>query len=112
MIKEKIKILFKSLNAQLKFEKRIHKITAIRLFLLYLCKLKIKKMETIILRGDSKVNSKLLLKLAKQLNFSAKKLSADETEEIGITISIKKGLKSGLLNEEEKQNFLNSLKQA
>ena len=67
-------------------------------------------METIILSGDSKINSKLLLKLAKQLNFTAKKLSADEVEEIGIALSINKGLKSGLLNEEEKNDFLTFLK--
>jgi hypothetical protein len=67
-------------------------------------------METIILRGDSKINSRLLLKLAKQLNFSAKKISTDEIEEIGISISIDKGLKTGLLNEKEKQDFLNLLK--
>ena len=68
-------------------------------------------METIILRGDSKSNSKLLLKLAKQLNFTAKKLSFDEVEEIGLAISIDKGLKSGLLNEQEKNDFLTFLKQ-
>jgi|BarGraNGADG00211_3_1021988.scaffolds.fasta_scaffold83005_1 hypothetical protein len=68
-------------------------------------------METIILRGDSKTNSRLLLKLAKQLNFSAKKLSPIEVEEIGIAISIDNGLKSGLLNDQEKQNFLSLLKQ-
>ena len=67
-------------------------------------------METIILRGDSKINSRLLLKLAKQLNFSAKKLSAEQAEEIGISISIDKGLNTGLLNEEEKNDFLNRLK--
>jgi len=68
-------------------------------------------METIILRGDSKTNSRLLLKLAKQLNFSAKKLSPIEVEEIGIAISIDNGLKSGLLNDQEKQNFLSLIKQ-
>jgi len=67
-------------------------------------------METIILRGDSKINSRLLLKLAKQLNFSAKKLTAEQAEEIGIAISIDKGLNTGILNEEEKEVFLNSLK--
>ena len=67
-------------------------------------------METIILRGNSKVNSKLLLKLARQLNFSAKALSPQEVEEMGIAISIEDGLKSGLLNENEKQDFLNRLK--
>ena len=69
-----------------------------------------KSLETIILRGDSKINSRLILKLAKQLNFSAKKLSAEQAEEIGIAISIDKGLNTGLLNEEEKNDFLNRLK--
>jgi hypothetical protein len=41
-------------------------------------------METILLRGDSKSNAKLLRELAKKLNFSAKKLSAKEAEEIGL----------------------------
>lgn len=67
-------------------------------------------METIILRGDSKINSKLLLKLARQLNFTAKSLSTEEVEEIGIAISIDKGLKSGLLNKNETQDFLLQLK--
>jgi hypothetical protein len=69
-------------------------------------------METLILRGDSKLNSKLILKLAKQLNFSAKKLSPEEDEEIGIAISIEKGLKSGLLNGKEQQDLKASLKDA
>ena len=69
-----------------------------------------KKMETIILRGDSKINSKLLLKLARQLNFSAKTLSSEEVEEVGIAISIDKGMKSGLLNKTETQDFLSKLK--
>ena len=69
-------------------------------------------METLILRGDSKINSKLILKLAKQLNFSAKKLSPEEDEEIGIAISIEKGLKSGLLNGKEQQDLKASLKDA
>jgi len=67
-------------------------------------------METIILRGDSKINSKLLLKLAKQLNFSAKTLTSEEAEEIGIAISIDKGMKSGFLNKGETQDFLAKLK--
>ena len=69
-------------------------------------------METIILRGDSKTNSRLLLKLARQLKFSAKTLSAMEVEDLGIAISIDEGLKSGLLNEKEKQDFLTALNQA
>jgi hypothetical protein len=67
-------------------------------------------METILLRGDSKANSKLLLKLAKQLNFKARKLSSVEVEEFGIGISIEEGIKSGILNENEKQDFLTMLK--
>lgn len=67
-------------------------------------------METIILRGDSKINSRLILKLAKQLNFSAKKLSAEQAEEMGIATSIDNGLSTGLLNEKEKDDFLNRLK--
>ena len=42
--------------------------------------------------------------------FSAKKLSAEQAEEIGIAISIDNGVSTGLLNEEEKNNFLNRLK--
>jgi hypothetical protein len=67
-------------------------------------------METILLRGDSKANSKLLLKLAKQLNFKARKLSSVEVEEFGIGISIEEGIKSGILPENEKQDFLAMLK--
>jgi hypothetical protein len=63
-------------------------------------------METIIIRGESKENSRLLLKLAKQLNFKAKKLSSIEIEEMGLAISIEEGLNSGLLDEKEKQEFL------
>ena len=67
-------------------------------------------METIILRGQSKINSSLILKLAKQLNFSAKKLSLEEVEDTGIAISIAEGLNTGSLNEKEKQEFLALLK--
>jgi hypothetical protein len=67
-------------------------------------------METILLRGDSKANSRLLLKLAKQLNFSARKLSPAEVEEFGMALSIEEGIKSGVLNENEKQDFLKLLK--
>lgn len=66
-------------------------------------------METIILRGDSKSNAKLLQELARKLNFSAKKISAEEAEEIGLYYSIKEGLESGLMVEEEKKRFLSSL---
>jgi len=66
-------------------------------------------METIILKGDSKSNAKLLLELAKKLNFSAKKISESEAEEIGLYYSIKEGLDSGLMLGEEKARFLSSL---
>jgi hypothetical protein len=66
-------------------------------------------METIVLKGDSKSNAKILLELAKKLNFSAKKLSSEEAENIGLYYSIKEGLESGLMVEEEKSRFLSSL---
>jgi len=66
-------------------------------------------METIIIKGKSKSNAKLLLELAKKLNFSAKKISTAETENIDLYYSIKEGLESGLMAEEEKSNFLSSL---
>ncbi len=69
-------------------------------------------METILLSGDSKSNAKLLLELAKKLNFSVKKLSVVEAEELGIYYSIKEGLESGLLSEEEKGKFIASLKKS
>jgi hypothetical protein len=68
-------------------------------------------METIILRGHSKVNSSLILKFAKQLNFSAKRISLDEVEETAIALSIAEGIESGILSEKEKQEFLMLLKQ-
>jgi len=61
------------------------------------------------LRSNSKINCRLF-RLVKQLNCSAKRLSAEQAEEIGIAISIDKGLSTGLLNEEEKNDFLNRLK--
>jgi hypothetical protein len=67
-------------------------------------------METIILHGDSKSNAKLLLELAKKLNFSAKKISEQEAEDLGIFYSVKEGLESGLLLNEEKAEFISSLK--
>lgn len=66
-------------------------------------------METIILRGHSKTNARLLLQLADKLQFSGKTLSASEEEELGIAISIHEGLQSGLLSEKEKKDFLMSL---
>jgi hypothetical protein len=66
-------------------------------------------METIVLKGDSKTNARLLLELAKKLNFSARKISSEEAEDIGLYYSIKEGLESGLMVEEEKTRFLSSL---
>ena len=67
-------------------------------------------METIILRGDSKESTRLLMQLARQLKFKARKLSLEETEEIGLAISIHEGLKSGLLDEKQKEDFIQNLK--
>ena len=67
-------------------------------------------METIILRGTSKSNAKLLLELANKLKFSAKHLSPAEEEELGIAISVQEGINSGLLSEKEKSDFLQSLR--
>ena len=66
-------------------------------------------METIILKGDSESNARLILELAKKLNFKAKKLSDKDVEEMGIYYSVKEGIESGLLVEEEKTKFLSSL---
>ncbi len=66
-------------------------------------------METIIIRGDSEENTELLLRLARQLNFKARKLTTNEVEEMGISYSIQEGLQSGFLNEAEKQKFIGKL---
>ncbi|MDD5508974.1 MAG: hypothetical protein PHD25_11740 [Bacteroidales bacterium] len=68
-------------------------------------------METIILQGGSKSKSRLLIELARQLDFKVSRLTADELEELGLAISIKEGLKSGVLLEEEKKEFLDKLMQ-
>lgn len=67
-------------------------------------------METIILRGGSESDTRLILELAKKLNFSIRKISEKEAEELGLYYSVKEGMESGLLAEEEKEEFLNSLK--
>jgi hypothetical protein len=66
-------------------------------------------MDTIILKGNSKDNAKLLMELAIKLDFSAKRISSKEAEEIGLIYSIKEGLDSGLMVEEEKAAFLKPL---
>jgi hypothetical protein len=68
-------------------------------------------METLILRGHSETKAKLILKLAKELDFSAKKLTSTEAEEIGIAMSIDEGIKSGILSSYEKDEFLKELNQ-
>ncbi|HNW50042.1 MAG TPA: hypothetical protein PKH79_03105 [Prolixibacteraceae bacterium] len=68
-------------------------------------------METLILRGYSEAKAKLILKLAKELNFSARKLTQTEVEEMGIAMSIDEGIKSGVLGKKEKAEFLNELNQ-
>jgi len=66
-------------------------------------------METIILRGASDENARLILQLAKKLNFSAQRLSKEESEDLGIVKSINDGLRSGLLNENERDKFIRYL---
>ncbi len=67
-------------------------------------------METIILQGESESDLNLLMELARKLNFKARKLTRSEVEDMSLSISINEGIKSGLLDEQEKQRFLNSLK--
>ena len=69
-------------------------------------------MEAIIVQGESKSNSRLLIELARKLNFKVKKLTSAEMEDLGMVISINEGLQSGLLDEKEKKDFLHSLKQS
>jgi hypothetical protein len=67
-------------------------------------------MEAIIIQGESKSNSRLLIELARKLNFRVKKLSLTEMEDLGLAISINEGLQSGFLDEKEKEDFLQNLK--
>lgn len=66
-------------------------------------------METIILRGESKEDTGLLLKLARKLNIGVRKLTLEETEQMGMILSINEGIGSGLLNEDEKTEFIQNL---
>ncbi len=68
-------------------------------------------MEAIILQGESKSSTRLLMELARKLNFKAKKLSSDEIEEMGLIISIHEGLESGLLDDTEEETFLKNLRE-
>ncbi|MDA3816535.1 MAG: hypothetical protein PF486_04100 [Prolixibacteraceae bacterium] len=69
-------------------------------------------MDTIILKGNSKANAKLLMELADKLDFTAKRISSEEAEDLGLFYSIKEGLDSGLMVEEEKTDFLKSLNES
>jgi hypothetical protein len=68
-------------------------------------------MDTIILKGNSKANAKLIIELANKLDFKAKRITSEEAEEIGLVYAIKEGLASGLMVQEEKTRLLNSLKE-
>jgi hypothetical protein len=52
----------------------------------------------------------LLIELARKLNFKVRKLSPSEMEDLGMVKSIKEGVKSGTLTEQEKNEFLQGLK--
>ncbi len=96
-------------------------------------------MEAIILQGGSKSSTRLLMELARKLNFKARKLSSEEThmksrsqknmnkskwvpfnrfnkvysneiEEMGLILSIHEGLDSGLIDDSEKESFLKTLR--
>jgi len=66
-------------------------------------------METLILRGTSNENTRLLLQLAKKLKFSVHRLFKEEAEDLGIVKSIYDGLQTGLLDETEKDEFIRHL---
>ncbi len=66
-------------------------------------------MQTLILRSDSEENIRLLLQLAKKLEFSAYQLSQEKAEDLGIAISILDGMQSGVLDEDEKFDFISKL---
>ena len=57
-------------------------------------------METAILKSNSKENLNLLLDLAKKLEMNVKILSADEIEDIGLAIAIRKGRTGKFVNTE------------
>lgn len=57
-------------------------------------------METAILKSKSKENLILLLNLAKKLDINVKLQSADEIEDIGLVIAMKKGRTGKFVNTE------------
>ena len=68
-------------------------------------------MEAIILQGGTKSNIRLILELARKLDFKARKLSLEEMEDLGIALSISEGVQSGYLDEKEAADFTDSLNQ-
>ena len=63
----------------------------------------------IIVRGETKEETGLLLKLARKLNIGVRKLTSEETEQMGMILSINEGIRSGLLDEDEKTEFIKNL---
>ena len=57
-------------------------------------------METAILKSKSKENLILLINLAKKLDINVKLQSADEIEDIGLVIAMKKGRTGKFVNTE------------
>ena len=68
---------------------------------------KIQDMESAILHTDSNQDLSLILQLAKKLGISARKLSKDEIENYGLSISIAEGKTGEYIDTEE---FLNELR--
>ena len=66
-------------------------------------------METVILSSNSQQDLNLILKLAKKIGISIKKLSKDDIEEIGLSIAIKKGRTGEHIDTD---SFLNELDNA
>nr|NQU90622.1 hypothetical protein [Bacteroidota bacterium] len=64
-------------------------------------------MESPILHTDSGKDLKLILQLAKKMGISARKLSTEEIENIGLSIAISKGKTGEFVNTEE---FLKDLR--
>lgn len=66
-------------------------------------------METVILSSNSQKDLNLILKLAKKIGISIKKLSKDDIEEIGLSLAIKKGRTGEYIDTD---SFLNELDNA
>ena len=66
-------------------------------------------METVILSSNSQKDLNLILKLAKKIGISIKKLSKDDIEEIGLSLAIKNGRTGEYIDTD---SFLNELDNA